>query len=367
MLYHPFQIFQFLAAAPATNATINLLDHPFTPEEAWNTFEYFQRKLDQLKSQIQNDTLWKKHLLLLLLIEDKYLPPIREVVSYHGYSFRGGYGWDEWAAAFDAKDALRASGMSIDEVVQFCHSVALDAEVNDPTFSWFSVIRHMPYDKRKSAKGKVRLAWDRYEIIEMLGDFLADLTGQQQQLPDDVIGWGTWKTRAFNLPVEKIDYKLGNALPGILRHYGLDPRSRVWVFVEGETEEEFIKEWFSGYEIDLSLSRVELINLHSLTGLSNPVLREQAQQARNQGVAIYVLVDEDGNKEKRIADLQDWVRHQIVLILTAVGVFDGIRFCRIKWALPLIHRQMGYVCRNLVMRLVLWKTWNFCNFFEINC
>jgi hypothetical protein len=305
--YHPFQTFGFLEARSASLTTIDLLEHPFTPEAAWDTLLGLREHIEQVIRVRQNDAGWKKQLLLLLLVEDRFLPPIRESVTLLHDDRLEEEDWATWSTRFKPKSFLHKSGLVLEEVRTFRREMIDGARVHDPSQEWFRLVRHMPYDRRTRVRGETRLAWDYYEIAELLGDFIEDLTGERQRLPDDVPSTGAAGSESRSIPPDRIDYKRGNALPEIIRDLGLDPRDRVWIFVEGETEARFIRTWFGGYDISLPSSRIIVVNLQSYSGLTNPASLDRAREARRQQASVYVLVDDDGDRPKREADLRDWI------------------------------------------------------------
>jgi hypothetical protein len=111
--------------------------------------------------------------------------------------------WFDWKEHFDCQAVLDSSGYSIDELKELRTSLAAQARFNDPISDWFMLVRHMRFSKKEHLKGKALLAQDYYEMVDMLGRFLFDLTGEKQLEADDLLDGrhGAWKTRVYGQEV----------------------------------------------------------------------------------------------------------------------------------------------------------------------
>jgi hypothetical protein len=176
----------------------------------------------------------------------------------------------------------------------------------DPTKRLYQLLRHVPYEKRKQCEGDVRLALDYYEASEILSLFLADLTGERRLYPDQIVAGGSdsWKEAIFGIPAELFDYDERTALANVVRHYGLDPRTRVLVVVEGETEQEFINTWCTLSKVDLDLLGIRILNIRGTSGLKNPTVQEYVRASISEGVCVVTTID---NENDSLQQLQKWI------------------------------------------------------------
>jgi len=160
----------------------------------------------------------------LISIEDVYLPVIRSF--FHG-DFRepdiGFPVWQSLRSKFDPEEALMKSGLTLDELQNWRRQIAAEARHLDPLEKWYLLVRHCTYDKRKKLKGDALFAQDCYEIVEMLGVFLEELTGDPQYGPDDLCDGrhGKWKKEWYGA---EVDFANKDVLRNIAYEYGYLPK-----------------------------------------------------------------------------------------------------------------------------------------------
>lgn len=314
MFYHAYQIFQIREVHRLCHQTFSWPDFTLT-HEIWQQWGDWQRKsLEGASENLKGAEVdFLRRLALLLPIEDRYLPRIRGRFTSYGWHSNGITDWDQWAKTFRPDMALQESGLTVEEVQQIRRDFALQGKQIDPNYAWYCLIRHMTFDQRVRLKKEALLAWDYYEVAEILGLFLEDLTGERQPHVDDLVSWpgGEWKKNIYGVAPEEFDYQKGNALPGMLRHYGLDPRFKVLFAVEGESEIEFIKRWCEQRGIDL---RVFGIRLFLLGGdeLRSPRTPQHLQHARNEGAITVIAIDEEGERSNRAEQLKEWVEDRLI-------------------------------------------------------
>ncbi len=312
LFYHPYQVFRLCEVRRLCHTTFTwpafTLDH-----EIWQQWEDWQRKsLEHALEHLQKTEVDFLHrLALLLLVEDRYLPRVRGRFTFYGFHPNGINDWYQWAETFRPDVALQESGLTVEEVQQIRRKFALQGKLIDPHFLWYGLIRHMTYDQRRRQNGEALLAWDYYEVAEMLGRFLEDSTDERQPHVDDLVSGvaGDWKKTIYGVAPEEFDYNKGNALPGILRHFGLDPRIKVLFVVEGESEVQFIERWCEQQGIDLRAFGIRLIPLGGIPELKNRRTRQYLQDARNEDAPTIIAVDDDQDAPKH---LNEWVQDRLI-------------------------------------------------------
>ena len=299
LLYHPYQIFRLHEVNRQSIWSIKLpnysLSEGFENEMRGSISEILGRRLASLR---QSEDSQLKILALLLLIEDRYLPDIRGwSTSYPSDILRPEItkNWYEWAETFDPNLVLQESGFTIEEIKQIRHDFAMQGHIVDPNSNWYLVIRYATYEWRGKLKNEVLLAWDYYEVVEMLRQFLTDLTGAYQPGVDDLVALGNsnWKKRVYGIAAEQIDFYRGNALPGLLRQFGLDPRIKVLFVVEGDSEMAFVERWCERKGIDLNYLAVRQVTLDGVSGLKNRRVRQYLHDALADGACTILAVDEE--------------------------------------------------------------------------
>ena len=119
----------------------------------------------------------------------------------------------------------------------------------------------MPFEQRDRLRGRLRLAYDLYEMAEIIRLFLEQVSDGPVRKEWDSNGHPAthWVERVFGSQP-----KFGD--PGfirpLIRHYGLDPGFRVRWLVEGPTEEGFIVQ----YVDRLGASIREFVNIRQFGG-----------------------------------------------------------------------------------------------------
>lgn len=200
--------------------------------------KFYELRLDHFLKGTKN---YYQFIGLLLLIQDRYLPIIRK-------RFAGGSGvdfdeqwdkWFEWTQKFDPETILKKSGFTVEQIKNWRLHFAAQASFVDPLRNWYILIQHIPYSKREKLKRDALLAQDYYEIVDMLGRFLFDLTGEKQLDADDLTNGmrGSWKKRRYG---REVDYKNREVLQKVVTEYGINPQDKVLLIVEGPTEQEAI-------------------------------------------------------------------------------------------------------------------------------
>ena len=328
VVYHPYQVFRLWELC---NSVIQQQKVYFTSSvsrEDWNkAYDVLNTGLERSVEEAKNDeSNYLKELALLLLVEDRYLPYLRQRISLQGFSAHRSQDWHEWAKAFEPQSVLEASEFTIEEIKEYRLHLAHYGQIVDPNEQWFVLTRHINHEKREKLKGKALLAWDYYEAAEVLGLFLKDLTGEVQPHIDD-IGYGSyggeWKKTIYGVAPQDFNYYKANALPSILRNFGLDTRPRVMFIVEGKSESEFVATWCtkSGLfaEADGNVAEADITNLRSLGiqfvaldgigTMGNPPMQNYVQHARNEGACIVMVID---NENDATAQLNDWLAKGLI-------------------------------------------------------
>jgi len=311
LFYHPYQIFRLREVHQRSHMTFTVPNFALG-HETWQQLEDRQRRsLEHALGYLQETEVnFLRRFALLLLVEDRYLPKVRGRISFYGFYPDGINDWYQWAEAFRPDSALQGSGLTVEEVKQIRRDFAAQGKLIDPNYAWYCLIRHMTYDQRRRLTGEALLAWDYYEVAEMLGRFLEDLAGERQPHVDDLVsGVGReWKKIIYGVAPEEFDYNKGNALPGILRHFGLDPRIKVLFVVEGESEVAFIERWCERKGIDLHAFGIRLVLLGGKE-LKSRRTRQYLQDAREEGAPAIIAVDEELEAAKQ---LEAWVQEGLI-------------------------------------------------------
>ncbi len=228
-------------------------------------------------------------LALLLAIEDMYLPFLRDRFTFLGVDANQ-QDWDEWQRDVDRAAIVAESGWTVEEVKDLRMSYARDADVIDPNRHLFLLLRHLSQRERSRLRGSALLAWDYYEVAELLGLFLGHLTGQRQPRIDELWGRGEHEERLYGVPAQDVDYARRNVLASLSRRLGLDVRPRVLWIVEGQSEEAFIETTCEIEGIDLDARDIRLVCMFGVTP-NDRLFNKYLDLVRDWSAALLLTVD----------------------------------------------------------------------------
>ena len=249
--YHPFQIWPisqlFRQLEIGLDAGIHLcsLDPPgLTPEKLRQFVEQSMDRRAKFLVDFPKDKdcrEFNRQLLpLFLWLESYFLPVVRGPrPGIVHLSNTDPYAWNSWRKDNDVRARFAEHSVTIERLTEWREKMLFNAGLYDPAEDFYLLLRSMPFAQRAKFKGKLQLAYDFYELAEVIRLFL------EQGSYDPVLK--EWDTRGHrDTPwVERVygsqpEFGSPSFLRPVIRHFGLDPAYRVQWLVEGETEEAFI-------------------------------------------------------------------------------------------------------------------------------
>ena len=255
---------------------------------------------------------------LLSLAEPFYLPRIRGRVSLSPSGIEEDIHGEYIASrkAFDAAEVMSRCGVSAEMVKDWHRIMSVSALRLDDAERWYLLMRHASFEQRDRLRGNLRLAYDYYEIAELLRSLLLDATGERLRAEDEYFGAGhrLWKANVFG--AEEINFAERLVLKRILRDYGLDAAYRGFWFVEGDTEVGFFRRFSEGAGVDLEARAVALVNLG---GGGDITQRRREVAGRLRGARGFVET------------LQKWKADEVFTFVSAdddPGIEGGLQFLR---------------------------------------
>lgn len=308
MYYHPFQILQ------VKNIFDNKRFH-FTYYDS-----YKKENLEKIMSNVKktkklNDRSFSSSQLgkvenigFLMLLEEPYrfhsfgsvsLPTFRR-----GDSFES---WRKWRRKFSAKKLLEESGFSVEQVRVLYDHFVTQAHFLDPLARWYDLTRIMRPSVIKKLKGDALTAQLYYSIIRMIAFFLYDLTGEKTEEPDTVFDGrkGEWKKNIYSDP---FDYGTRKTQRGIIRFFVSDPTTRLYLLVEGETEERVIEKIFAKLSVSMTDDGISVINCRGIANIEENKVREIIQTANQDHIAMYIIADNENKSKRRVGKIQKQIQ-----------------------------------------------------------
>jgi hypothetical protein len=293
-LYHPWQFINLKSIVHSLGH--NLSVEQILEEERLEKIQERVRKFwgsqgDWVDFIVQTVNENLRFLSFLISIEDLYLPLVRSSFIEAPWKSDDGFEiWKSFKARFDPKDALSKYCLAVEQLEEWRKQIAVMAMSIDPLRDWYLLVRHINYNKRRKLRGDALFAQDCYEIAEVLGQFLEELTGKTQYDPDDLLdgGHGEWKKRFYGT---EVDFANRDVLRQIVYEYGLDYDYRMLFFVEGETEYHAIPIIADAMGISFTALGIRLEKLGGYSEIAPKRIKKLLQYAKSVGMIAYVIID----------------------------------------------------------------------------
>ena len=231
---------------------------------------------------------------LLLWLEPYFLPVVRgprpNVVHVTGFNAAE---WTQWNARSLGPSLLNQHSVTIEQLSEWRNKFLLDAFTCDPAADLYLLLRSMPFDQRNRFRGRLRLAYDLYEIAEIIRLFLEEVSDKPvikewhpNGHPDT-----PWVERVYG---SQPKFGSPDFLRPVVRHFGLDPAFRMIWLVEGYTEEGFILR----YTERLGANIGEFVTIRNFGGDGSfqrqiPAIDADLQAAREEQCFVTLTFDDD--------------------------------------------------------------------------
>jgi len=301
LLWHPFQLWFFYRLARTLEISI-ALDASLSGPEAYSRLS--QRLVSDVPERMETianegeHTVFLRVLALLLLAEPIVHISINSSISLYPHLGESLDKYFSWREGLNSSALLSSVGLTVPEVEQWHHNLAANAHISDPINDFRILLRHASRRKLEKLEGRALLALGLYDMAEVLRRYLEQFHGRELLEEDDVIYgpqgpdvkrrfYGSPRTADFNRTIFR----------RIVRDFDLDPQARTTWFIEGDTEEAYIKRIADRLHIDLDRAGVEVMNLNGLGGLASDRLMELLERFQREEVFPFVSIDSDARQE----------------------------------------------------------------------
>lgn len=199
---------------------------------------------------------------LFLWLESYFLPVVRgpRPGIVHLSSFDP-YAWNSWRKDNDVQARLAEHSVTVERLTEWREKMLFNAGICDPAGDFYLLLRSMPFDQRAKFKGQLRLAYDFYELAEVIRLFLEQVSDKAVLKEWDPTGTpeAQWVERIYG---SQPKFGSPSFLRPVIRHFGLDPAYRVQWLVEGETEEAFVLQYAERLGADIQ----EFVSIRNFGG-----------------------------------------------------------------------------------------------------
>ena len=296
MYYHSFQILQ-------VKNILRYKEFRFTYFDSYKKHDLEKIMADIKKTNKVRDKQFSTSLFeqvdtigLLMLLEEPYryqaFGSMQSSIHRNGDDYFES--WLRWKKKFSAKKLLKDSGFSVKQVRMLHRSFTTQVNFFDPLKKWYDLIKIMKPSKIKELRKDALTAQLYYNIINMIALFLYDLTGERAQDPDLFFDGrnGEWKKNVYSDP---FDYRTRKTQRGIINRFVADPTTKLYLLVEGVTEEKVIEEIFKSWGIDMEEDGIIVMNCTGVGNIRRKKLDLVLKAADRDYIPVYVLADNEAS------------------------------------------------------------------------
>ena len=289
------------------------------------------RKLLNKKFGVYNLQYQDKFVELLIHIQNKYLPFVKEsgrILTVNNILTDNLFEkLDKLQRNIIPEQILESLGIKVEEIKSFRDSVGIRGLSIDPLEKWYDLIKYINYNRRQKLEDHALLAQDFYLISDMLALFLEDLTGEKQldtgSLNDSMRGRG--KQRIYG---KKLNYKDRDVLIRILRDYGINPKPMLILIVEGYTEEIAIPIIANAMGISLDKFDIEIVNLRGIDKQPRELIIYHATPdiyqvdtkyyIHPERTKVFIILDDEGAKNNWFKDPDTKIEKMMTDVLSII-------------------------------------------------
>ena len=317
LLWHPFQLWFFYRLARNLEIPI-ALDASLSGPEAYSKLT--QRLVSDVPERMEKIANEGEHtaslrvLALLLLVEPIVHISISSSISLHSHLGESLDKYFSWRESLNSSALISRVGLTVQEVEQWHHNLAANAHISDPVNDFRILLRHANRRKLEKLEGRALLAVGLYDIAEVLRRYLEQFHERELLEEDDVIYgpqgpdvkrrfYGSPRTADFNRTIFR----------RIVRDFDLDPQARTTWFIEGDTEEAYIRRMAEHLHIDLDRAGIDVMNLNGLGGLASDRLMELLERFQREEVFPFVSIDSD-DRQEHLRCLRNYVSKELLPI-----------------------------------------------------
>ena len=266
--YHPYQIY-FLKKVLEVGLRLSPLNIPQQEDKLVISIRKREKFMsDYLEIMRKNSKKDEKFVEFLLFIQNKYLPHVKQPgdISVTGDNYHINNLFEKLGdlqKRIIPKEIVSALGLEAKDIDAYRGLIGGYGLSIDPLENWYDLVKYIKYAKRQKLKGKALLAQDFYIISDMLALLLKDLTGEKQletgSISDTMQGRGNVQVYG-----KELNYVDRDILIMFLREYGINPRPRLVLIVEGYTEEIVFPIIANAMGIPLERYDIQIINIQGV-------------------------------------------------------------------------------------------------------
>jgi hypothetical protein len=238
---------------------------------------------------------------LCQLISDRYYPKTqtdkRQIrLSINSLGERTEWDWYEYSRKWDALDVVKLFDLTGKQLKRIYETLSIRQQHIDPIAEWHSLVQFISVDKRQRLKGDALKAMTLREMAQMVRMLHRDAFGEQLPAPNEVA-----ITIIHRIPDVDPDEDPLRALELVANDFGVNPRSKLVLLLEGATEKVVIPIILDRlFGATSSVFGIELVDLGGVSnaagGKENPfsAVWRLIDYLHHHQTIVVVLMDNEG-------------------------------------------------------------------------
>lgn len=184
----------------------------------------------------------------------------RRTITVSGATDWPDWNWYKYCRDWDAARVLDGLGLTPDDVRGIHERLCTDAWFIDPMASWYDLVQFVSVQEKRRLKGPALYAQLLYSMEHMLRLFYRDLTGKELYPPDESPSFTRERYYGEGVPSDERKY-----LEFLTNKYHLNPKPRLILVVEGESEEQHLPRLVEqAFGLSFAKLGIEVFNLQGV-------------------------------------------------------------------------------------------------------
>jgi len=298
--YSIFQVLPLKQLLQTLNFTCYTEDLALRTDE--EILGFFRRHTKYFKSNIERfaeeDKKWERYARICQIISNRYLPRAESndvTITVTSHPSKEEFDFSKYCREWNGKELLIEIGISVADIKD-AWEMALDDADDSPISEWKELLDFIKKEKRNRLKDEALLAETFYTMANMLKLFYQDCTGEElysyeyEPDPDEIF-------RRKGVSKDDFQYK-----EFIVNDYGLNPRPRLILVVEGEGEfNEIPKFWKQISGRSFADYKIQVINLKSIGEFTSKKIERFIDHFHDLQTIVYFVLDNE-NKSRQTRD-----------------------------------------------------------------
>lgn len=280
----------------------------WTQKDIKNWFEFFkQDSKSWIKSFQKSEGIRDELAKLGQVISNRYLPVAEKydgLFSFPQFGSSDSFNWRKYVLNWNAEKVLNELDLTVEDLVRYHQQVESEASNDDPLDQWDDLVQFVHNSKKEQLKDSALLAQTWRLLGRIIDLFHRDLTG------DFIPNYGKdirFKERKYgeDVPQDNLAY-----LEYVSNEYGVNPRPKLFLFVEGNGEvEHFPRLAIELFGIKFSEIRIQIENLYGISEFEGSkkvdkygAFEKLIEYYHDKTTIAFFILDDEGKRVKKIKE-----------------------------------------------------------------